>query len=185
MAFITIEDYKKFANLTTTKTDDQLNMLIDTACNIVETYLSRKFAGAESIQRYKVGENRMKVFLRDYDQTVSEVKIRLNNVDKEEIVLSEDNGTMFLDDYLGVVEVMTTPEMPIVPNDSIVTVTASDLTEAPKDVQLATYMLVTYYKEQHYNKDVVSTSSQNVTFAPSPKNLPNYVRALLTPHRMM
>lgn len=187
-SLITVQEYKDFANVTTTKTDDQLQIMCDTASNIVETYLNRKFDGAAYILREKISENRYKVFLRDYDNEVGSVMLTLNDSEHNTVILSEEDGNMYLDDYLGIIEVIPNPNtLPKIPDGSIITVSVTNpgAASVPPDVKLATYMLVTYYKENHYNKDTVqSMGGQQVTFAPSPKNLPNYVRAILTPHRI-
>lgn len=193
MAIITLDDYKLFEGITSTKNDDQLEALLDSSSALIETYCNTKFT------QYATSPGVVEVFDIQWDTHVVQLKYSpiltvisvlerstqsqtytnlttgayewyLDTVTDSIIRTNEDGSYALWPKGVGAVRVNYT----------------AGYTSAPEDIKLALVDLVTYYfKDEHrVNRSLGSASTQNqVTSSIRDAGFPDHIKRVLDLYR--
>lgn len=193
MAIITLDDYKLFEGITSTKNDDQLEALLDSSSALIETYCNTKFTqyaeapGAEEI--FDIQWDTHVVQLK-YSPVISVILVLERSAQNQAYTpLSLNTYDWYLDRVTDSI-FRTNPDgsyalWPKGVGSVAVNYTAG-YTSAPEDIKLALVDLVTYYfKDEHrVNRSLGSASTQNqVTSSIRDAGFPDHIKRVLDLYR--
>jgi hypothetical protein len=193
MAIITLDDYKLFEGITSTKNDDQLEAILDSSSALIETYCNTKFTqyaeapGAEEI--FDIQWDTHVVQLK-YSPVISVILVLERSAQNQAYTpLSLSTYDWYLDRVTDSI-FRTNPDgsyalWPKGVGSVAVNYTAG-YTSAPEDIKLALVDLVTYYfKDEHrVNRSLGSASTQNqVTSSIRDAGFPDHIKRVLDLYR--
>lgn len=193
MAIITLDDYKLFEGITSTKNDDQLEALLDSSSALIETYCNTKFTqyaeapGAEEI--FNIQWDTHVVQLK-YSPVISVLLVLERSAQNQAYTpLSLNTYDWYLDRVTDSI-FRTNPDgsYALWPKGvgSVAVNYIAGYTSAPEDIKLALVDLVTYYfKDEHrVNRSLGSASTQNqVTSSIRDAGFPDHIKRVLDLYR--
>ncbi len=188
MAIITVDEYKTFAGMTTTKEDTRLTQIIAGAEAAIENFLGYTPSVDETTQKIRTNANRDSYFVESPSAVVTAVTYQETGRHQQFAtpLTLEDEMDYLLDADTGEIKLLMISDMAEsgyeLKDNGLLTVTYTPSVTFSQDIKLAVSMLTQYYYKEQYNQTTVTSSGQTVNYQVS-KSLPAHISTLLHLHR--
>jgi hypothetical protein len=186
MALFTLEEYKSFASMTTTKEDTSITALLDPIQKIIEDYLGFTLGTDGITQRFLTRQEKVSYVLDSTNLTVTQVTYRNTGAlaTTDPIVLTD--ADYFVSD-LGILTILspqTVATTGILDNGILEVTFDQDTDTIPSDLKLAGMQLLRHYLKNDGGRESISINGQTVDFAAA-TGFPGYIRGILDLHRLL
>lgn len=185
--YITMQEYKGWAGLTSPNQDPQIAPLIPAACEAVQEYIGYTInpldVDGNPISTDKVFRYMFKsrydneILLPSWNSKPSAAALVMRH-NPNIVVRTLEDYNYYIDELTGKLTLTTE-----IQEGLGLAVTYTETNEATDSIKLATYMLIDYWKEQDFQV-VKSQSGQSVTSTPV-RVLPSHIESLLDSYRGM
>lgn len=187
-AYISIDDYKVWADIKSPNQDSQINQLLEPACLVVQDYIGYTLTldgnndptTPEKVFKYFFKhKNDTEILLPDMDTEISSVALFVKGLPVGTSTLptlTEDN--FHIDELASVLHLETN-----ISSDWGVAVTYTYSNKLTDSIRLATYMLVDYWRNKDFQM-VKLQGGQSVTSTPT-RVLPKHIESILNASRGM
>ena len=186
--YVTLSDFKTWADIKSPNHDAQINQLLDTACIVVQDYIGYQLtidANGDTLTPEKVFKYMFQhphdcdILLPDFDADISKVELFLKNATASSSVLPEiTDANYYVDELAGVLHLNIGISTRL---GIAITYTYSNAVDDA--LKLATYMLIDYWRNKDFQM-VKLQGGQSVTSTPT-RVLPKHIESIINARRGM
>lgn len=188
MALTTEQEYKDFADITSTKPTPKLAGLIAAVSAAIEGYIGYSLGTDDQTNRILTRQERTVYMIDSINSSIDSITYQ-NTIPNAPAARTLEATDYFWDADTGTLTILNPMNLggsgiPLMEN-GILTITFDQNTDTvPEDVKLAANLLVQFYYKGEYNRESVAANGQSVQYQVG-RNFPPHVSALLNLHRIL